>query len=292
MAQPNLTPAQIAKGNQEMLASESFQKKLAMTLPSVGLTPQRYTRMIASAFTTNPLLMTCSPASITRALLFSAQAGLAPTGRGGIWLVPFKNKGVLEITPIIDYRGAMKVARRSGDVLRLDAQIVCKNDSFEYQMGADPILRHKPVLSNRGVIIAVYAVAHMRDAKELPLFVVLSRDDIDFYRGRSKASSSGPWVTDYDAMAKKTAILRLCNMLPADDDDQRLLALAGAADTVRGDDALTAAMMPDAPNVVADVSDAPDPPATPVGEGIDPETGEIIPDSVPSGMGDAGQPAY
>lgn len=285
MAPPNMTPSQIAEHNQGMLASPSFQKKLAATLPSVGLTPQRYARMIASAFTTNPVLMTCTPDSITRALLFSAQTGLAPTGRGGIWLVPFRSNKGMQITPIIDYRGAMKIARRSGDVLRMDAQIVCENDEFQYEMGADPKLRHVPSLTGRGPIVAVYAIAHLRDAKELPIFVVLAREDIDFYRGRSKASGSGPWVTDYDAMAKKTAILRLCNMLPADDDDQRLLALAGAADTVRGDDALTAAMMPDTPNVDATVNDVDDVPLA-----VDPETGEVIPPSVPSGMDS--QPAY
>jgi len=285
MGQPNLTPAQIAAENQAMLASESFQAKLAKTMPQVGITPQRYVRMIAAAFTMNPKLWACSRASITRALLFSAQTGLAPTGRGGIHLVPFKNRGVLEITPIIDYRGAMKIARRSGDVVRMDADAVYERDEFEYEKGASPRLVHRPFLGDdRGDLVAVYAVAHLRDAIDLPIFVVLSKHDVDQYKARSKARSNGPWVTDYAAMAKKTAVLRLCNLLPADDDDQRLLALASGADSHDGDSMLDAVVPPTA-NVAADVSDPSDEPDPP--GGIDPETGEVEGDAPVSPFPDA-----
>ena len=37
---------------------------------------------------------------------------------------------------------------------------------------------------------------------------------VDQIRKRSKASGNGPWVTDYDEMARKTAVRRLCKYLP------------------------------------------------------------------------------
>jgi recombination protein RecT len=46
---------------------------------------------------------------------------------------------------------------------------------------------------------------------------------VDQFRKRSKASSSGPWATDYDAMALKTAIRRLSTWLPLS------VEMAGAA---------------------------------------------------------------
>ena len=43
---------------------------------------------------------------------------------------------------------------------------------------------------------------------------VMNKDDIDSIRRRSKAGSSGPWVTDYNEMAKKTVFRRATKWLP------------------------------------------------------------------------------
>jgi hypothetical protein len=42
----------------------------------------------------------------------------------------------------------------------------------------------------------------------------MSIDEVDAIRMRSKASSSGPWVTDYEEMAKKTVMRRLLKRAP------------------------------------------------------------------------------
>lgn len=58
----------------------------------------------------------------------------------------------------------------------------------------------------------VYAVAHLISGD--PVFVWLSKADVDARRARSRAAQSGPWVTDYEAMAKKTAVRALFPWLP------------------------------------------------------------------------------
>ena len=42
----------------------------------------------------------------------------------------------------------------------------------------------------------------------------LARAEVDGIRARSKASGNGPWVSDYEAMAKKTVIRRVFPYLP------------------------------------------------------------------------------
>jgi recombination protein RecT len=43
---------------------------------------------------------------------------------------------------------------------------------------------------------------------------VMTRDEIDSIRKRSKSGSSGPWVTDFAEMAKKTVFRRASKWIP------------------------------------------------------------------------------
>jgi recombination protein RecT len=52
----------------------------------------------------------------------------------------------------------------------------------------------------------------------------MSVEDVEKIRKRSKAADNGPWVTDWEAMAKKTAIKQLCKYLPLSIEVQRGLA--------------------------------------------------------------------
>jgi hypothetical protein len=64
----------------------------------------------------------------------------------------------------------------------------------------------------RGAFIGVYAIALL--ANGLTKQCVMMKEDVDRIRSKSRSSSNGPWVTDYDEMAKKTVIKRLCKLLP------------------------------------------------------------------------------
>ena len=52
--------------------------------------------------------------------------------------------------------------------------------------------------------MAVYAIARIRDGSIA--YEVLTRQEIDARRNRSQSSGSGPWVTDYASMARKTGL--------------------------------------------------------------------------------------
>src|SRR5690606_40277422 len=58
----------------------------------------------------------------------------------------------------------------------------------------------------------------------LPIFYWMSREDIDKIRQRSKAANSGPWATDYDAMARKTVVRQAARWMPLSIEVQRALA--------------------------------------------------------------------
>jgi recombination protein RecT len=177
---------------------------------------RRLKGVVLSVFTRRPELWECDPISVARAVVECAQVGLEPTGAiGGAHLVPFFNSktGKKEVQLILDYRGGVALARRSGEVKRVEARIVRDKDEFDFAYGLDPTLRHVPALvEDPGKLAYCYAVAIFADGSRQ--FDVMSAVQVEDVRKRSKAKDSGPWVSDYFEMAKKTVLKRLLKLLP------------------------------------------------------------------------------
>lgn len=208
-----------------------YQGEIARALPK-HMSADRMARIATTEVRRVPKLLKCDAKSLFGAVIQASQLGLEPGGGlGHAYLVPYGNECQL----IIGYRGMIDLARRSGQMVSLTGEAVYAKDRFEYELGLEPKLKHVPSTDeDRGALVYAYAIAHLVGGGVQ--FVVLPRSQVDGIRKRSKASSSGPWVTDYDAMAIKTAIRRLFKYLPVSIELQRAVALDEAAD--RGDQRL------------------------------------------------------
>lgn len=183
------------------------QSSLAAILPK-HLNPERMVRVALMATVHQPKLLECSAQSILLAVMQAAQLGLEIGGAMGLaYLVPFK--GIAQFIP--GYRGLIHLARQSGEVWGMDARAVFKGDEFRYQYGLYPELMHKPKEEENAELTHAYCVARLRSGSE---FDVMDRPAIDRIRARSRAANNGPWVTDFDEMAKKTVVRRIAKMLP------------------------------------------------------------------------------
>jgi len=200
----------------------AYESEIAKALPSV-MTPERFTRIALSAVSNTPELAECTKASFLGALMNAAQLGLEPnTPLGQAYLIPFKNhkKGVTECSFQMGYKGLIDLAYRSGEVSIVQAHTVYANDDFEYELGLDPVLKHKPAAGNRGHAIAYYAMFKLVNGGYG--FHVMSREDVDALAKRySKAYSSGPWVSNFDEMAKKTVLKAALKYAPMKSDFAR-----------------------------------------------------------------------
>jgi recombination protein RecT len=174
----------------------------------------RMARIALTTIRTNPKLLECSVPSLLGAVMQAAQLGLEPGLIGHCYLVPFKNNktGQTDVQFIIGYKGMIDLARRSGNIESIYAHAVYSNDTFEYEYGLHPKLVHKPAMTDRGEFIGAYAVAHFKDGGYQ--FEFMPKEEIEKRRKRSKASNNGPWVTDYEEMAKKTVIRHMWKYLP------------------------------------------------------------------------------
>lgn len=192
---------------------KAMEGEIAKALPSV-ITPERFTRMVLSAISTNPKLGDCTPQSFLGAMMTAAQLGVEPnTALGQAYIIPYRNKGVMEASFQLGYKGLIDLAYRSGDVSIIQAQTVYENDTFDYELGLDPKLKHIPAVKDRGNATHYYAIFKTKDGGYG--FEVMSMADVLEHAKRySKSYGSGPWQTNFDEMAKKTVLKRCLKYAP------------------------------------------------------------------------------
>ena len=204
---------------------KAMEPEIKKALPEV-ITPERFTRMALSALNTTPKLKECTPMSFLAALMNAAQLGLEPnTPLGQAYLIPYKNKGVLECQFQIGYKGLIDLSYRNPLVQTIQAQAVYENDHFEYELGLEARLVHRPVLHNRGEIVLFYGLFRLTNGGYG--FEVMSREDIDAYAkiySKNVDASYSPWQSNYTGMAKKTVIKQALKFAPIKTDFHRALS--------------------------------------------------------------------
>lgn len=184
-----------------LINSDTMREQFARALPA-HLNAERFCRVAITALTRTPKLMDCTPESMMRCLLDLSAMGLEPDGRRA-HLIPYGK----EATLIVDFKGLAELVMRSGLVSSIHADKVCDGEVFVVDRGeikSHVIDYTKP----RGAAFAYYCLVKFKDGGEKS--EVMTKDEVDAIRKRSRAGTSGPWVTDFDEMAKKT-VFRRCS---------------------------------------------------------------------------------
>lgn len=219
-------PVKLTKSMSIVDMVKALEPEIRKALPMV-LTPERFTRMALSAINNTPKLAECTPMSFIAALMNAAQLGLEPnTPLGQAYLIPYKNKGILECQFQLGYRGLIDLAYRNERMQSIEAQTVYMNDEFSYELGLNPSLIHRPTFEEAGEIRAFYAVFRLDNGGYR--FEVMSKSAVDAYAMRySKAFTSdfSPWKSNYEGMAKKTVIKQLLKYAPVKSDFQKAITL-------------------------------------------------------------------
>lgn len=199
----------------DLFNSPAVRGEMAKALPK-HITADKMIRLAMTAIQTTPKLLECSQMSLLGCVMGAAALGLElERFTGQAYLVPFYNKKTrcLEAQLIPGYRGLIALARRSGDITAVTAQAVYERDHFVYQFGLNERLDHTPAEGDRGPLRGAYAIFTFKDGSKMWDYLPL--EEIEKVRNRSQAADSGPWMTDYAEMAKKTVIKRLVKLAPA-----------------------------------------------------------------------------
>ena len=210
-SQPKAIEVPTRNGGRANIAQLFAAKKdaLAALLPK-HLSADRLIKVALFSMARTPALQACTAESLLTALMRSAEAGLEVDGIEAA-LVPYKG----EATLVPMYQGLLKLAHQHPKVIAVDADVVREGDRFRHRKGLEPLLEHIKADSGRGEVTHAWAVAFLKGGGRQS--VVLTLEDIQKTRERSPSAKSGkstPWETDFEAMARKTAIKRLASMLP------------------------------------------------------------------------------
>ncbi len=204
---------------------KAMEPEIRKALPEV-ITPERFTRMALSALNTTPKLKECTQMSFLAALMNAAQLGLEPnTPLGQAYLIPYNNRGTMECQFQIGYKGLIDLSYRNPQMQIVSAQAVYENDEFEYELGLNPKLVHRPALQERGEVKLFYGLFKLVNGGFG--FEVMSKADMDTYaKEYSKAfdSSFSPWKSNYNGMAKKTVIKQALKYAPLKTDYRKALS--------------------------------------------------------------------
>jgi recombination protein RecT len=207
----------------ELLWNDAAKTQLQQ-VAAAHMKPERMMRLMANAIRTTPKLGDCDPMSLLGGLMTCAGLGLEPnTIMGHAYLIPFRNnrKNITEVQLVVGYKGLIDLARRSGHITSISANIHYSDDEvWEYEEGTEARLRHIPG-AQEGDKRHAYAIAKFRDGGHayvvLPWAKVMKiRDGSQGWQTAVKfgATDRNPWKSHEDEMAKKTAIRALAKYLP------------------------------------------------------------------------------
>lgn len=200
--------------------AEQFQAALPAHIPV-----ERFKRVILTAIQMNPKLATADRQTLWNSAMRAAQDGLLPDGREGA-LVIYKTKmqidgrdawiEAVQWMPMI--AGIRKKVRNSGEIATWEAHVVYEKDTFDYVLGYDSAISHKPYIGagDPGQVIAAYSVATLKTGEKS--CEVMTVWQIEKVRSISKSKDKGPWVDHYAEMCRKTVARRHSKVLPMSTD--------------------------------------------------------------------------
>lgn len=210
------------------LDKTGLRERLANLLPS-SISVDRFMDVVKIAQAAQPDLAGCTARSFYSEVQKCAKDGLVPDGREAV-LLPFNvkvgkppherwEKRVVYVPMIF---GIRKVVRQSGEVLEWNCQVVHSRDQFEYELGDDPYIKHRPSLEkDPGPVIAAYSVATLPNGEKSR--EIMSIWQIEKHRAMSKQPNGGLWTFHFDEACRKTVGRVHSKILPMAPEQRRVV---------------------------------------------------------------------
>lgn len=202
----------------------TLEDALPPTIP-----PKRFVSVVMTALQNKPKLLECTFASLWNACVRAAQDGLLPDGREGA-IAPYgENKDGKRQAEIATWmpmlEGYRKKAFEAGQVATWEVNVVYEKDEFDYELGDNAFIRHKPYIGGEasGGIVGAYSRAKLANGEVVR--EVMSAYQIMQVKAKSKAGN-GPWqdAAFFPEMCKKVVARRHYKQLPHSESMDAMIA--------------------------------------------------------------------
>lgn len=217
LAEAKRTPITVAQG---------LKPHLAETLPR-HIDPDAFARTIQTALQVQPELMAATPRSLMIACMKAATDGLILDGREAALVmrnVKIKDGGQEYWEKQATYQpmvqGLMKLARNSGEIISIVAQVVYENDLFAYVLGDEERIEHQPapLTQDRGNPIAAYAIVKLKSGEAIRE-VMRASEILNIGRQGSNSFQYDPKTgKNFAEWWRKTVIRRITKYIPRSSD--------------------------------------------------------------------------
>ncbi len=212
-----------------------FQEQIQAALPAkIGYSNMASIALNILRADTN--LQKATPISFICAVLQAVQLNLEPnTALGQCYIIPYWNSKIkrYEAQFQLGYKGILEMGYRTNEIIEIDAEKVFKGDIFDWQLGTDKFIKHKPVEENweydkeTGLPIVTHYYAIFKTTRKVTKFVVWTKNQVVKHMTRfspaAKKDAYSPWNTTPDLMSQKTALRDLMRYAPLSPDDRRVL---------------------------------------------------------------------
>lgn len=208
---------------------DRFKQQIKAAMPTVmrmlpaHVTPEAFEARVVTAVANKPELLQCDSASLLKACAEAAELGISLNPHlGEAWILKIWNgrlndgKGGNEAQLRLGFIGTMKLARQSGEITQIVANLRYSKDEWVMSM-APPDLRHIAADGDRGDVVGAYCWWKLKDGTAQ--FEYMPADEIEKIKDRTKSRNQqgaivGPWVTDEMEMWRKTTVRRARKYMP------------------------------------------------------------------------------
>ncbi|WP_064613386.1 recombinase RecT [Streptobacillus moniliformis] len=173
----------------------------------LGQKAPKFLNSLLNMANNDKLLKGATPQSIILSAMNSAVLDLPiEKNLGYTYIVPYKNKGVLEAQFQMGYKGYIQLAMRSSQYLKINVAPLYKGQFKQYDPIKDELIYD---LNNKESEDITHYVAYFKTINGFEKYLIMSKQEILEHKKRySKAGDSAysPWSTQFDLMAMKTVL--------------------------------------------------------------------------------------
>ena len=192
----------------------------------------RVSRLVLTEFRKNENLGKCTQESVAGSIIMLSQMGLEIGVLGQAFLVPYWNGRAnrYECQGIPGWQGIVDLVNRSGRST-VWSGAVYDGDLFDYELGSNPFVRHKPGDDHgMGHILYTYAIGKVKGS-EFPVIEVWSNARLVKHRDTfNKVGERHYSFKNWEAYARKVPLLQVAKYMPKSVELQKALDVEGAAE--------------------------------------------------------------